>query len=95
MATGCSLVYRRDGWEMKREGDKQIWVMGFENEVCAFVPSNGHVPGPDGRKPSGRLGQFGPWQAAAASIEHLGRIESHRWPDWEVHFRQTFIQTGG
>ena len=64
--------------------------MGLEIEVGAFVPSIGHGLELDGRWRRGRLGHFGPWQAAA-EIEHLGWIESHRWLDWEIHFRQAFF----
>ena len=102
----CPAEQRSDRWPLGalwskggtdwrwRERDKQIWVMGLEIEVGAFVPSIGHGLELDGRWRSGRLGHFGPWQAAA-EIEHLGWIESHRWLDWEIHFRQAFIQPGG
>ena len=72
MATGCSLWSIGAGTDgRRRERDKQIWVMGSEIEVGAFVPSIGHGLELDGRWRRGRLGHFGPWQAAA-EIEHLG-----------------------
>ena len=45
----------------QRRRDKQIWVMGFENEVGAFVPSNGHGPDAYGARRT-----FGPFWALAS-----------------------------
>ena len=67
----CPAEQRSDRWPLgalwsKRgtgrmgERDKQIWVMGLEIEVGAFVPSIGHGLELDGRWRSGRLGHFEP-----------------------------------